>query len=450
MTEYDAIVVGGGPGGSSAAYYLARSGAKVLVLERKRFPRPKVCGDGLTPRAVKALEDLGLGKEIETYHRAEGLRVFAGRRTMELRFPKTSRWGDYGLVRPRKDLDWDIARRARDAGAEFLMETEAVEPVLAGSTVAGVRWVRKEPAEGGGVVKAEEGETRAPFTIIADGSSSSFGRALGIRRRADYPVGLAIRTYYGSTGGNDGLFESWLELRKDGKLLPGYGWIFPLDEGIVNVGVGMLSWPSPAGRVTSGVNLTHLQRSFVEMLPSSYGITNEGQLEPFKSGRIHIGWDVPKPYGDGYVCIGDAAGFVSPFTGEGIAYALETGKLAAGLVADALADGRGAELAQYRSALHDTYGAYYRLGINFVKLIRSPRRFLFMSAAGMRSRAWMEFVIKFMANLPEASGRGLHDRGFRALIRLAERDLPELKDPEIPAPRRAGASARELRPARRR
>lgn len=447
MSEYDAIVVGGGPGGSTAAYHLARAGARVVVLDRKQFPRAKVCGDGLTPRAVGMLRDMGLGDQIAGYHRANGLRVFAGRRSMVLDFPKTSRWDDFGLVRPRKDLDWTMAQRAMEAGAEYRMSTEAMSAVMDRGRMTGVRWVRKEKAEGGGVLKAEEGEVLAPFTVIADGSSSSFGRTLGLARREQYPLGLAIRTYYTSSGANDGLFESWLELEKDGKLLPGYGWIFPVGEGVVNVGVGIVAWPRPngpngnGGRVAGDVKLNDLQRAFVDMLPPSYGITHEGQLEPFMSGRLQLGWTVARPYGDGFVLIGDAAGLVNPFTGEGIAYAMETGKLAAGFVAEALASGDTTLLTGYQEALTETYGAYYRLGVTFLKMIRNPRLFRFLSATGMRSQKWMEFVTTFMANLPEEGGRGINDRGYRAMIRTAEKAFADLRKPQIPDPPRVARTS---------
>lgn len=446
MSEYDAIVIGGGPGGATAAYYLARAGVKVVVLDKKQFPRAKVCGDGLTPRAVKALRDLGLAEQISGYHRANGLRVYAGKQSMVLGFPQTSRWDDFGLVRPRKELDWTIAQAAMAEGAEYRMSTEAVAPVMDGTRLAGVRWVRREKAEGGGVTKAEEGELLAPFTVIADGSSSSFGKQLGLARRERYPLGLAIRTYYTSSGENDGLFESWLELEKDGKLLPGYGWIFPVGEGVVNVGVGIVAWPNGSGgRVAGDVKLNDLQRAFVDMLPRHYGITHEGQLEPFMSGRLHLGWTVIRPYGDGYVLIGDAAGLVNPFTGEGIAYAMETGKLAAGFVAEAVATGDSTALAGYHEALRETYGAYYRLGVTFLKMIKSPRLFRFMSATGMRSQKWMEFVTKFMANLPEAQGGGVNDRGYRALIRMAEKSFADLRNPHIPEPRVRSDSASHQR-----
>ncbi|HLF70471.1 MAG TPA: hypothetical protein VI541_05885, partial [Actinomycetota bacterium] len=142
---------------------------------------------------------------------------------------------------------------------------------------------------------------------------------------------------------------------------------------------------------------------------------------------------------------GDAAGMVNPFNGEGIAYALETGMLAAGVVADALQNGRNTELVAYREALHDTYGAYYRIGRKFTKIIGRPKIFRALCLVGMRSQTVMEFVFQVLANLGEAQGGGLTDKTLRAMCRLAEQDLSELKEPEISAPtpavsRKAGAA----------
>lgn len=431
MEEYDAIVIGAGPGGASAAYYLANAGAKVLVLDKKEFPRAKVCGDGLTPRSLRIMEDMGLGSLMQTYQQIRGLRIIGAGRTLELDFPKLSNFPHNGLVRPRKNLDAEILDRAKAAGARVWMKTEAVEPIFEGSGMTGVRWVRKEAAEGGGVVKAEEGEVHAPFTIIADGASSSFGRRIGIKKDPSYPLGLAIRTYYRSDRADDDFFESWLELKKDGDLLPGYGWVFPVGNGTVNVGVGLLT---TFGR-WRGVNLNHLQRGFVDMLTETYGISHEEQTEPYKSGRLPLGGSVHKPFGDGYLLIGDAAGIVNPFNGEGIAYALETGKLAAGMVSEALADGKATYLPHYREALHDHYGAYYRVGRIFTECIARPRVFRAMCQIGLRSKTMMSFVLQVLANLYEQSGGSLADRNIRRLLILAEYDLPELKDPEIPLPK---------------
>lgn len=428
--EHDVIVVGAGPGGSAAAYFLARSGAKVAVLEKKKFPRPKTCGDGLTPRSIKILDELGLGSKLESYQKVKGLRVLGAGKTLDLDWPALDGFPRYGLVRPRKDLDNDIATAAMEAGAQYHFGTEATEPLMDGSRVVGVRWIKKAAAEGGGVHKVDEGMAHAPFVVVADGASSPFGRALGIERGAGYPLGLAIRTYYRSHRHDDDYFESWLELRKGDHLLPGYGWIFPVGDGTVNVGVGLLTtfgeWRS--------VNLNHLQRDFIDMFPKSYGITHETQTEPYQSGRLPMGGSVEKPYGEGYVVIGDAAGMVNPFNGEGIAYALETAKLASGLLIDALATGNSAQLHAYREALNDVYGSYYRIGRKFVKIIGNPRAFRALCQVGMRSQTIMEFVFQVLANLAADDGGKLGDRGFRAMMKLAERELPRLTEPEIPAP----------------
>lgn len=430
MSDYDAVVVGAGPGGSAAAYYLASTGAKVLVIEKKQFPRPKTCGDGLTPRAIKVLDDMGLGSCLDKYQRVRGLRVLAHGHTLEMEFPKGKGYPHFGLVRPRRDLDQEVAEHARRRGAQYRFQTEASEPIWQEGSLIGVRWVRKEKAPGGGVIKVDEGEVRAPFTIIADGASSPFGRALGIARDPSYPLGLAIRTYYESDRGDDELFESWLELRKGDTLLPGYGWIFPVGDGTVNIGVGLLTTFGP----WRSVNLNHLQRDYIDMLPPSYGITHENQTEPYRSGRLPMGGSVRKPFGKGYLLIGDAAGFVNPFNGEGIAYALETSKIAAGVIAEALARGSDTEPVAYREALNDIYGGYYRIARKFTKIIGHPAAFQALCQVGMRSQTIMEFVFLVLANLGKARGGGLGDRTLRSMSKLAQQDLSKLVDPDISAP----------------
>lgn len=437
MADYDAIVVGAGPGGSAAAYWLAAAGLKVVLLEKKALGRDKVCGDGLTPRATKALVEMGVRPAMESYHRIRGLRVLGADREMELDWPSLSNFPANGLVAARAVLDADITRRAVEAGVELRDMTEAVEPVREGTTVVGVKWVRKEPAEGGGVIKADEGEILAPFTIVADGASSSFGRALGIKMDPSYPLGLGIRAYYQTDRHDDDFIESWLELRKDDLLLPGYGWLFPLGDGTMNVGVGLLQ----TSKRDLNVNLSRLQHDFIDCLPKSYGITHESATGPYKSARLPLGGSIRKPYGDGFLCIGDAAGMINPFNGEGIDYALETGKLAAGMVSAALSRGDSAELHDYQTALRDIYGGYYRLGRLFLKMISKPELFRLMCGIGMRSETVMAFALQVLANLGEDNGGKMADRAFRGLVRAAEKGLDEYRDPEIPTPSGAKVGA---------
>ncbi len=138
-------MVGAGPAGSTTAYYLAQAGLDVLVLEKSRFPREKVCGDGLTPRGVKTLVAMGISvSEQDGWVRNKGLRVIGAGKRLELPWPELSSYPGYGLVRPRADLDQMLARRAQQAGARLLEGVTVTGPVLHERTgrIAGVRGVR--------------------------------------------------------------------------------------------------------------------------------------------------------------------------------------------------------------------------------------------------------------------------------------------------------------------
>ncbi|MFN2506477.1 MAG: geranylgeranyl reductase family protein, partial [Acidimicrobiales bacterium] len=248
----DALVVGGGPAGAACAYWLAEAGHDVLLVEKKRYPREKTCGDGLTPRAVKELDDMGLGHALADHHSFDGLRSVAFGRTLELPWPETPGFPRHGYVITRHDLDALVAERAEKAGAAVWQQAEAVAPLFdAGGNVSGavVRQAAGEPTE-----------VRARYVVVADGAISRFGRTLGKKRDRSLPQGMAIRGYFRSPRHDEPWIESHLDLRnQSGDVLPGYGWIFPLGDGRVNVGVGLLStfqrWKS--------VNTTHLLDAFV-------------------------------------------------------------------------------------------------------------------------------------------------------------------------------------------
>lgn len=404
--EVDVAIVGGGPSGAAAAHHLAARGRSVLVCEKKSFPREKTCGDGLTPRAVKALEEMGLADELASWERVRGLRVHAAGRTLELPFPDLDEWCDYGLVKPRRDLDKVVLDGAEARGAKVLYETQVLEPIFEDGVVTGI-------------VAKRDGETErvhAKWVVCAEGAATKFAAALGRGRNLDYPMGFAIRQYFKSPLQNSGWFDAYLEVRSGPDALPGYGWIFPIGDGTVNAGVGMLStfggWRD--------VNLHALQRNFIASLPKDWEVNYDTVCSKPRAGRLFMGASVWPPHGPGFVLVGDAAGMINPCNGEGIAYGYETGAIAARHIDAALEAGGSPSLDGYTAELERTYGPYYRLGRRFVRLIGHPELMERLVSLGMRSKKVMSFALTFMANLEDVGGTGAQQKGIKILKRLAE------------------------------
>ena len=404
--EFDVAIVGGGPSGAAAAHYLATRGHSVVVCEKKTFPREKTCGDGLTPRAVKVLSEMGLDDELSTWERVQGLRVHAAGRTLELSFPDLDAWESFGLVKPRKDLDKIVLDNAETSGAKVLYGTQVVKPVFEKGVCTGVIAKRE----------GSEEEIRAKWVVCAEGAATKFGRALGRSRDASYPMGLAIRQYFKSPMEHSGWFEAYLDIRSKDNAVPGYGWVFPVGDGTVNAGVGLLStyggWRE--------VNLHDLQRHFIGQLPAEWEVDYETVVSKPRAGRLFMGQSVWPPHGPGFVLTGDAAGMVNPCNGEGIAYGYETGRIAGRHIDDALRGGSSPSLSGYTDELKTTYGPYYRLGRRFVKLIGYPAIMERLVSAGMRSETVMSFALTLLANLEDSEPKGAEQKGFWFLKKLAE------------------------------
>jgi geranylgeranyl reductase family protein len=407
--RHDVLVIGGGPAGAAAGFWLAKAGHDVCVLERKAFPRDKTCGDGLTPRAVHQLRAMGLEPAIAAHHhRHDGLRAVAHGITLELRWPEHPVFPDYGYVVRRRDLDQMVADHAAGAGATLLPSTEAVRPLLRDGLVTGAVVNDK--------VSGETREIRARYVIVADGSLSRFGRALGAARNKSYPQGIAIRGYFESPLSADPWIESCLDVRdRQGQSMPGYGWIFPLGDGTINVGIGLLS----TFKGYKDVNTTHLMTEWAATAPERWGIDPDAMLAPPTGGRLPMAGSVNPKVGPNWLLVGDAAGSINPFNGEGIDYAYETARLAADLVDEAIVTGTASPLAHYTTALDDEYGLYFKVARNFAKIIGQPVLMRELTRVGMRSQSLMEWVLRIMANLLRDDELGPAEAAYRSVARIA-------------------------------
>ena len=340
----------------------------------------------------------------------KGLRIIGGGVRLELRWPELSNYPGYGLVRTRLGFDETLARTAEKAGVRLLEGVNVTGPVLddAGRII--------------GVTTGTNTDTErnylARLVVAADGNSSRLSLAMGLRKRDDRPLGVAVRTYYASPRHDDDYLESWLELWDRDRLLPGYGWIFGMGDGTSNVGLGLLN----TSAAFQNIDYRGLLRRWLAGMPAEWGFTEENRTQPVRGAALPMGFNRTPHYTRGLLLVGDAGGMVNPFNGEGIAYAMESGEIAARVITQALAqpDPRGAEsvLASYPQVLKDAYGGYYTLGRKFVEAIGNPRVMQFATRHGMPRPALMRVVMKLLANLTEPKGGDAADRVINALSRM--------------------------------
>ena len=403
MARCDVAVIGAGPAGAATAIRAARGGARVTVFEKASPGRDKVCGDGLTPRAVSALGELGIA--LDGAHRIDGLRMIAGSARRELLWPANNRFGPHGAVWPRRALDRYLVEAAEAAGAEILWNTEVLPTLDDDGAAVGV-----EQAGGGG-------RWRADLVVLATGAPGAAARRLGAERVESEPFGLAIRTYAPSPRHADRYLEACLTLRGDGGgWVPGYGWMFPAGDGTVNIGAGSMSTMKGFRRL----NLNRLLDDYRALVAEEWELGD--YLERPRAWRLPM--SAVRRHGPGWAAVGDAAGLINPMNGEGIDYGLESGMLLADLF---LADPSGASNA-YDRLLGERFDEFLRTGRRFSFLIGHPwiLRNGLRLAVGTQTVA--DITLQVMGNLidgdtPGAASRvlGAADRGLRLADPLLRR-----------------------------
>lgn len=391
MNDFDIIVIGGGPAGAATAIQAARGGASVAIFEKAPIGRDKVCGDGLTPRAIGALQELNI--DLEGIHKITGLRMIAGKTRRELKWPTGGSFPPFGAVWTRKELDSHLLETASQSGAKIFYETEALPEFVDNKVI--------------GVTNGSEKWT-ADLVVAASGAPGKVARMLGAERKTDEPYGLAIRTYVESPRHADEYLEASLAMRDaNGTPIPGYGWMFPTGNGTVNLGVGALSTMKGFRKL----NLNTLCDIYRD------SIADEWEVGPYleKPRAWRLPMTSQKRHGNGWVAVGDAAGLINPMNGEGIDYSLESGMLISDLY---LKDPQTAP-DRYDRIIGERFDGFLRTGRRFSFLIGHP----LILRSGLRVAVSNEFManmtLQVMGNLVDSSTPGAAGR----VLRFADKAL---------------------------
>lgn len=419
----DVVICGAGPAGAATAIWLARAGVEVIVADRATFPRDKTCGDGLTPRAVSELRRLGLDAWATQRIAIRGLRLRGFGAEQDIPWPP-SRFGTVGAAVPRREFDHALLRAAATAGATVV---EGVTVRL--SAPAHPRTAARPPAATTHPLELRhpDGSTQqvhARFVVGADGARSSLGRALGRRWHRDIVYATAARCYIRSGRHAEPWIGSDLELRDaSGAIQPGYGWVFPLGNGEVNLGVGALS---TADR-PAGINVKELLQHYAAQVGEEWQL--DGSPRAVSSALLPMGGAVSGIAGPDWALTGDAAALINPLNGEGIDYALEAGRHLARLIRAHLRhpapDGAGlSEL--WPRLLRSEFGASFALARRLAALLTYPRVLARIGPIGMASSRLLTATVRCMGNTTTAEDAdwvSLLWRSGGALTQLTERPL---------------------------
>ena len=403
----DVLVVGCGPAGSATAAWLARAGREVTVLDAARFPRDKTCGDGLTPRAMAEVDRLGLGGWARERITIRGLDLRGFGHERRVPWPAGDHGGTGSAVR-RTVFDDRLREVAVEAGAV----------VLDGVRVTGV-----DKGDDDEVVAVRAGDERIACRtlVVADGVRSPVGKMLGRAWHRDTVYAVAARSYVRSGKHDHPWIGSDLELRDEaGAIQPGYGWVFPLGDGEVNLGVGALATAARPAKVAVKELLQHYARS----VRGDWEL--EGDPRAVTSALLPMGGAVSGVAGRNWAAVGDAAACVNPLNGEGIDYALEGGRLLAELICAGAGPGPGPGTAgdltrAWPELLRTTYGESFAIARDAAHLLTFPKFLPLAGPIGMRSQALMTAAVRCMSNTVADSDRDLVARGWRAAGSIARR-----------------------------
>ncbi|UOY04061.1 FAD-dependent monooxygenase [Blastococcus sp. PRF04-17] len=356
---------------------------------------------------------LDVGIDPSGWVRHKGLRVTGGGQVVEVDWPRLDSWPDYSVVRPRSELDALLADHAVAAGARLHTGVTVTDPLFDDAgRVAGVR------TEAG--ADRTPGEWRAPLVVSAEGLSGRLAKSLGLVRDEHRPLGVAVRRYVRTPRAADHYLDISFDLSADGPTaasMPGYGWVFGMGDGTANVGFGLLDT-----RRAGDADHRETLRRWLATFPAEAQLDEEHAVTPLRGAGLPMALHRRPAYTRGLLLTGDAAGTVNPFNGEGISYAMETGRMAAETAADALAQPEGplreAVLHRYPDRLRAEYGRHHRLGVGFLALLSRPDVVRFATAHGLKRPVLVNAALRLMGNLGDGMRGDAVDRAIAVLTRL--------------------------------
>ena len=364
---YDAIIVGAGPAGSSAAIYCNKLGLNTLLLDKSIFPRDKICGDALSGKSVKILEELDLLQDLDKLDGAIVNRIIFGNPNhseCELHLNKSlnKRHISHGFVIPRKIFDNYLFKKASDV-SNVVSGFKVEDLIYVKSLVVGVKGKSNK-----GIHKKYFGN----IVLGADGPYSIVSRRTGLYNSDMNYTAVGLRCYYENV---EDLTDQ-IELHYVNETIPGYFWIFPAGNKKANIGVGLLKSRAKKKKY----DLQQIMKQVINSKNFKHRFKNSNALEKPKGWNLPFGNTKRENHGNGFLLLGDAAGLVDPFTEEGIGNAMESGKIAADIVLKAkkINNFSNQILSEYDKVLWEYLGselktstlllklAHYRILLNFV------------------------------------------------------------------------------------
>jgi len=390
--EFDVIVVGAGPGGSTCASFLAKNKVNVLLLDKAVFPRDKTCGDGISGKSLKVLKELGLKEKIKSVKHGKifGVTFSSPKGTVvDIPFPeKAGKTGvsskGEGYAVKRIFYDNFLFQNSKSFGVKTIEGFTVNSLIKDGEKVLGVK---------GTDSKGNQKEFKSKMVVGADGATSIVSKSLGLNKIDFNHHITALRTYY--SGVKD--LKGTIEIHFIDSMLPGYFWIFPVEEGIANVGAGIITKDLKKNKV----NLQQAMFDAIEKDPLFKERFKDAKMvSPVKGWTLPLGSKRKKISGNGFLLVGDAASLIDPFSGEGIGNAMTSGKIASETILKALKENNfSAEfLKQYEEILWKEIGQEIKTSFMLQRLgrIRFLLNFLIDKAA--KKKEIQEVISGMLAN----------------------------------------------------